>query len=66
VDRQSLKFTFPEDSDRMETSETITLTNNGNATARFVWEGGASSPDGISKIFSVEPKDGTVRSKDSI
>lgn len=42
----------------METSEILTLTNNGNASGQFTF-------DSDSKIFFVEPKSGEVPSKGS-
>lgn len=43
----------------METSEVLTLNNNGNAVGIFNF-------DTDSKIFSVEPKSGEVPSKGSV
>lgn len=56
LNRQQIKFAFNEDNNEMETTETVRLTNNGNAEARFKWFTSEK------KIFFVQPEEGSVPS----
>lgn len=38
VSSKDFKFAFKEDSQHLDTQETIRLTNPGNATAQFKWQ----------------------------
>jgi hypothetical protein len=49
VSKKVLKFTFPDDHTDMSISETLVITNTGNATAKFKW---ATSGSGV---FTVVP-----------
>lgn len=54
-----MKFQFADDNNYMETSEILTIKNNGNSAGQF-------SFDQDSKMFVVEPKSGEVPSKGSM
>ena len=42
ISKYNLKFVFPEDNMDMSISESLVITNNGNATAKFKWSFGNS------------------------
>jgi len=50
VPKNTIKFTFPEDNTDMSISESLVITNHGNAAAKFKWlfkEGGVFTPTPI-------------------
>jgi hypothetical protein len=57
VSRDNIDFRFAEDSYEMFTTEMITLTNEGNAAAKFNWQ----FPD-MKCFFTVQPMEGVVES----
>lgn len=54
LSKTSLKFAFLEDNIELETSETIRITNDGNAAGRFKWIHAEK------RIFQASPEDGEV------
>jgi hypothetical protein len=60
MSKLTLKFTFAEDNTDMETSETIKLTNNGNAPGKFKFLLSDK------RVFTTSPEEGEVPSASSI
>jgi hypothetical protein len=61
VSRDNIDFKFQEDSTEMQTTEIITLTNEGNSTALFNWQLPQQKC-----FFSVIPMEGKVKSGETL
>lgn len=61
IQKKIIKFAFSDDTTDMNISETLTITNNGNATAKFKWFTNPQAPG----LFVPFPLEDEIPSKSS-